>query len=89
MSKAPILKDAEAFIKGRDNNDIPQSVEITPPEIEDIIERAQNVASITVDDWKRQALYETMIRTAYNAGYMRGKEARRSRNADRNRWGTV
>lgn len=89
MKKTQIQKDAEAFIDGRDNNDIPRSAEITAQEIEDIIKQGQYVASITVEERKRQAFYETMIKGAYNAGYMRGKDARRTRSADRGSWGVV
>ena len=87
MKDKPIIKDARAFINAIDGDEIPNSARLTEQELTDIIEAAAGIAAVSLPTIRAQAMLEAIARNAYNAGYMRGKQARRSRN--RERWGVA
>ena len=87
MKQKMIIKDAHAFIDGIDGGEIPNSACLTEQELTDIIEAAEKVAAVSLPTIRSQAMLEAIAKNAYNAGYIRGKQARRSRN--RKRWGVV
>ena len=72
-----IIDDAEAFASGRKSGTIPEGAEITPGEIDEIRKRAIDAASVMMIERQRAtAAAEYAARDAYNAGYIRGINAK-------------